>query len=221
VGPVNVPLLDAEKELDFECDMEIRMSELARAALTFMRTAAERYGDEGQPLWPVVPSSLHGAFLAGEAKDARILAITFDASVDGWGAVVRSAPEKRGTVVARKLSSAIAWPLPCLGGRSWTRWRFLHAQPRRCIRRRWLAFSPHGPPASCYSLADSTVLLCSDCTGAISAPRKGSLLSPALQNVALLHNRLFMNSYEGGGRGRPVPGGQPIHPCFRVHTGPA
>ena len=26
---------------------------------------------------------------AGEAKDARVLVITFDASVDSWGAVVR------------------------------------------------------------------------------------------------------------------------------------
>jgi hypothetical protein len=33
----------------------------------------------------------------------------------------------------------------------------------------------------------------SDCTGAISALRKGSFRSPALQNVALLHNRLSMD----------------------------
>jgi hypothetical protein len=32
-----------------------------------------------------------------------------------------------------------------------------------------------------------------DCTGAISALQKGSFRSPALQNVALLHNRLFMD----------------------------
>ncbi len=33
----------------------------------------------------------------------------------------------------------------------------------------------------------------SDCLGAISALRKGLFRSPALQNVALLHNRLFMD----------------------------
>jgi hypothetical protein len=54
-GSVEVPSLDAEKELEFDCDMEVRMSERARAALEFMRTAVERYGDAGQPLWPVVP----------------------------------------------------------------------------------------------------------------------------------------------------------------------
>ncbi len=47
-----------------EYDMEVLMSERA-------------------PLWPVVPSLLYGAFLAGEARDARILVIMFDTSVDG------------------------------------------------------------------------------------------------------------------------------------------
>ena len=44
-----------------------------------------------------------------------------------------------------------------------------------------------------HALADRTVLIRSDCTGAISAIRKGSFRSPALQDVALLHNRLFMD----------------------------
>jgi hypothetical protein len=41
-----------------------------------MRTAKEKY--VGQPLWPVVPSSLYGAFLTGKERDDRILVITFD-----------------------------------------------------------------------------------------------------------------------------------------------
>ncbi len=32
--------------------------------------------------------------MAGGARDARILAIAFDAGVDGWGAVVRSSPDE-------------------------------------------------------------------------------------------------------------------------------
>ncbi len=83
------------------------MSERARTALDFMRTAMERYGDAGQPLWPVVPSSLCGSFLAGEATMVRILVITFVASVDGWGAMVHSSPEERG---AQSLSADTAWP---------------------------------------------------------------------------------------------------------------
>jgi hypothetical protein len=147
-GPVEVPSLDTEKELEFDWDMRVRMSERARTALEFMRTAMERYGDAGQPLWPVVPSSLYGAFLAGEAKEARILVITFDASVDGWGAVVRSSPEERGTEIVCGYRST-AWLLRCFGGRFWIRQRSPHVQPRRCTRRRWRASSPLGPPASC------------------------------------------------------------------------
>ena len=44
-----------------------------------------------------------------------------------------------------------------------------------------------------FPLADFTVLIRSNCVGAISALRKGSFCSLALQNVALQHNRLFMD----------------------------
>jgi len=70
-GPVEVPSLDTEKELEFDWDMKVRMSERARTALEFMHIAMERYGDAGQPLWPVVPSSLYGAFLAGDERRRR------------------------------------------------------------------------------------------------------------------------------------------------------
>ena len=43
-----------------------------------------------------------------------------------------------------------------------------------------------------YPLVDFTVLIHSGCVGAISALLKGAPRSPALQNVALLHNHLFM-----------------------------
>jgi hypothetical protein len=108
-GTVEVPALDAEKaqELKFVWYMEVRMSERARMALEFMHVAVARYGDAGQPPWPVALSSLYGALLAGGAKSARILAITFDASVDGWGPWC--APHRR--KVARR-SSAVIFRLP-------------------------------------------------------------------------------------------------------------
>jgi hypothetical protein len=43
------------------------------------------------------------------------------------------------------------------------------------------------------------LLIRSDCAGAISALLRGSFRFPAVQNVALLHNRLFMDV--GLGRG--------------------
>jgi hypothetical protein len=149
-GPVRTrrsgrgPSLDVEKKLEFDWDMKVRISERACTALEFMRTAMERYCDAGQPLWPVVPSSMYGAFLAGEAREARILVVTFDASVDGWGAVVRSSPEEKGTEIAGgyRLAAPMLW-------RAFVDPRSLHVQPRRCIGRRWRASSPRELLASC------------------------------------------------------------------------
>ena len=106
-GPVAVPSLDEEKEADFDWDRELRVSERARQALEFMRVAMEKYGNAGQPLWPVVPSSLYGAFLAGEERDARILVITFDASVHGWAAVMRTSPDEPGIEVVGGYRTAV------------------------------------------------------------------------------------------------------------------
>ena len=54
-----------------------------------MRLAMDTYGTAGQPIWPVAASSLYGAFMAGDMVDARVLVITFDASIHGWGAIIR------------------------------------------------------------------------------------------------------------------------------------
>ena len=145
-GPVEVPSLDAKKELEFDWDMEVRMSERARTALEFMRTAVERYGGAGQPLWPVVPSSLYGAFLAGKAREALILVITFNASLDGWGAVVRFSPEEKGTEIVGGYRDRLAAPML---GRAFVDPAALPACPASQVYRETLAgFSPLGLPAS-------------------------------------------------------------------------
>ena len=70
-GPVAVPSLDEEKGAEFDWDRELRVSERARRALDIVRMAMDRYSSASQPLWPVVPSSLYGAFLAGRADRRR------------------------------------------------------------------------------------------------------------------------------------------------------
>ena len=47
----------------------------------------------------MVPCSLYGAFLAREETDARVLVITFDAFVHGWGAVLRTSLDEPGLEV--------------------------------------------------------------------------------------------------------------------------
>mmetsp|Transcript_41415 Transcript_41415/g.86539 ORF Transcript_41415/g.86539 Transcript_41415/m.86539 type:complete len:453 (-) Transcript_41415:58-1416(-) len=188
-GPVAVPSLDEENEAEFDWDRELRVSERARRALELMRTAMEKYGNVGQPLWPVVPSSLYGAFLAGEERDACILVITFDASVHGWAAVLRTSPEEHGVVIVGGYRTAVD-----LLGAAFISPAALPDCPAAQVYREALAgFLATQAASKLYPLADHTVLIRSDCLGAIAALRKGSFRSPALQNIALLHNRLFMD----------------------------
>ena len=98
-GPVEVPALEVEKEMEFDWDQELRVTARAREALELMRVALERYCAVGQPMWPVVQSSLYSAFLAREETDALVLVITLDASVHGWGAVLRTSPDEPGVEV--------------------------------------------------------------------------------------------------------------------------
>jgi hypothetical protein len=79
-------------------------------------------------------------------------------------------------------------------GRAYVDQAALPAYPTSQVYRETLAgFLATKAASQLHALADCTVLIRSDCTGAISALRKGSFRSPALQDVALLHNRLFMD----------------------------
>ena len=188
-GPVEVPSLGEEQDAEFDWDREIALSDRTRVALDYLRVALERYGNAGQPLWPIVPSSLYGAFLSGEERDARVLVITFDASVHGWGAVIRTSPDEAGVEVVGGYRTAVE-----LLGATFIDPSALPDCPAAQVYRETLAgFLATQAASKLYALADYTVLIRNDCTGAISALRKGSFRSPALQNVALLHNRLFMD----------------------------
>ena len=85
-------------------------------------------------LWPVVPSSLYGAFLAGEQCDASNLGITFDTSVHGWAAALRTP----GVEVVLWAVIGLQWT--CSAQRLSTRRRSQTVWWRRCTGRRSLAF---------------------------------------------------------------------------------
>jgi hypothetical protein len=188
-GPVAVPTLQEEGEAEFDWDQEISVSERTRRALEFMKVAMEKYGSAGQPLWPVVPSSLYGAFLAGRERDSHTLVITFDASVHGWGAVIRTSPDDPGVEVVGGYRQAVQ----ALGS-AFIDPSALPDCPAAQVYRETLAgYLATQAASKLYSLADYTVLIRSDCVGAIAALRKGSFRSPVMQDVSLLHNRLFMD----------------------------
>ena len=64
-----------------------------------MQGVVEEFADTGIPLWPLVPSVLFSAFLAGETGLASIVAITRDASVHAWGTVLRWWGDQHGTAI--------------------------------------------------------------------------------------------------------------------------
>ena len=55
----------------------------------FLHAVPEDYAFHGRRLWPLVASTLHAAFLAGETGSAHIVVVTWDASLHGWDMVLR------------------------------------------------------------------------------------------------------------------------------------
>ena len=68
----------------------------ARRALNFVALSLREKGSAGQPIWPIVPSSLYCAFTAGRLRDLRVLVISYDASVHGWGAIILESADPEG-----------------------------------------------------------------------------------------------------------------------------
>ena len=188
LGPVSVPDLTDEDDMEFDWDRPIAITDRARVALECMRLAVDRFGDKGQPLWPLVPSSFHGAFLAGEAGDANPLIITYDASVFGWGAIVRTSPGDTGVEIVGGFR-----PAEELLGRAYLEPTRIGDSPASQVYRETLAgFLATRAASQRFALADYTVVIRGDCVGALTALRKGSFKSPALQNVAILHNQMLI-----------------------------
>ena len=187
-GPVDVPALENERDMEFDWDREIPVSDRARRALDFMRTAMEKYSGHGQPIWPVVPSSMYGAFLAGEASDLRLLVITFDASVHGWAAVLQTTTTGPG----RELVGGYRQAMPLLGSVFIDPAALPDCPAAQVYREALAGFLATKAASKLYALADHTILIRSDCSGAIAALRKGSFRSPTLQNIAILHNSMLM-----------------------------
>ena len=69
---------------------------MARRALDFVARALREKGSAGQPIWPIVPSSLYCAFTEGRRRDLRVLVNSYDASVYRWGAIIRVSTESEG-----------------------------------------------------------------------------------------------------------------------------
>ena len=180
-GPVAVPSVREEAAGDIDWDRPVPVTDRARRALALAEEIIAVYGETGQPIWPTVPSSFFGRFLAGELGDIRPLVITYDASVHGWGAILRTSPGEAGREIvggyteARELLGAAFLDPAQLGD-----------DPAAQVYREALAGLLATRAASkLFALERYTVLIRGDCVGALTALRKGSFRSPALQDIAI------------------------------------
>ena len=188
VGPTKVPSLREEDDQQFDWDRRVSLSARAMRALAYAQEALVRFGESGQPLWPVVASSLYGAFLTRRLGPIRALVISYDASVHGWGAIIRTTPDDEGVIVVGgfrlamdELGSAFLDPAQ------------LGEDPAAQVYREALAgFLATKAAGQHFALADFLLLLRGDCIGALSALRKGSFRSPALQDISLRFNEHLM-----------------------------
>ena len=100
IGPTRVPSFAAEQEAEFDWDRPMPLQR-AHCDLRFLKDSEAM--DRVRPTWlswsaavALVPSSLYGAFLAGELQGRNVLVITFDASVHGCRAILRTNADPSG-----------------------------------------------------------------------------------------------------------------------------
>ena len=182
----DVPTPREEAGRAFEWDGHRRLSARTLEALDFIRRCLEKFGTVGQPLWPLVPSSVYGAFLDGRLAGVRVLVITYDASVFGWGAVIRATHEDKGHVIVGGFRSGLE-----LLGAGYLAPSTVADDPAAQVHRETLAgLLAVQATSKLYALSRFVVLIRGDCQGALTALRKGSFRSPALQDISMKFNQM-------------------------------
>ena len=156
---------------DPEYDQTISLPPAVSEAAVFIRGVLEDFATLGRPLWPPVPSTLHAAFLANETGSARIAVITWDASLHGWGMVLRWWDCKDGSVIVGTLPES----------------EHMAHQVRRETMAGVLALEA---AARVVDLTGATVILRNDAVGALTALRKGCSSSTFLQQCAMQSGQL-------------------------------
>jgi hypothetical protein len=99
-GPVD------ESEYDRPIPVTAAMVELAGELCRVI----EKFHAVGRPLWPLVPSSGYRMFLEGRMDADAVFALTWDASTNGWAALLRWWEQRRGRPELREHLLIGTWP---------------------------------------------------------------------------------------------------------------
>jgi hypothetical protein len=157
-------ILGSESDPDY--DRAVDIPPAVNEAAVFIHSVLQEYAFTGRRLWPFVASSLYTAFMAGETGDSRIAVITWDASVHGWGLVLRWWANRTGKVIVGTLPSSAD---------------MLHQVQRETL------FGVLSLEAAALEvdLSGAVVTLRNDAICALTALRKGSFASVFLQQCAM------------------------------------
>ena len=162
-----------ESEYDTPVAVDDEMRSLAGEA----RLVVEQFQAVGRPLWPRVPSSLYREFLHRPVVGGLSFSLTWDASPQGWAAVLRWWDSTGGSPLLRDLLLIGSWPA--------------EEEVAEQAHREALA-APLALEAACQAV-DLRVrfgLLRNDAEAAIGALTKGSTSSPPMQRQAVRLNRV-------------------------------
>jgi hypothetical protein len=152
-------------------DTRITLPPAVSDAAVFIREVLEEFAETGRPLWPLVSSSLHAAFLAGETGPAHIAVITWDASLHGWGMVLRWWDNRQGVVIIGSLPDT-------------------EDMMHQVRRETYAGAQAYEAAARVLNLRGATVILRNDAIGALTSLRKGCYSSTFLQQCAMTVCRL-------------------------------
>jgi hypothetical protein len=158
-------------EADPDYDRAVDIPPAVNEAAVFIHGVLQEFAFTGRRLWPFVASSLYAAFMAGETGDSRVAVLTWDASVHGWGLVLRWWANRAGKVIVGTLPPSAD---------------MLHQ-----VRRETLSGVLSLEAAALeVDLSGAVVILRNDAIGALTALRKGSFASVFLQQCAMRACRL-------------------------------
>jgi len=88
----NVGKLHPDRSKDSDYDVPAVIPPALHETCAHLLRVIDLYHPVGTDLWPVMASSLYGAFLQGRDLGRLVLVATYDASTHGWGALIRSTP---------------------------------------------------------------------------------------------------------------------------------
>jgi hypothetical protein len=138
------------------------------AAIDYCVHTIRAWGATGRPMWPLPASSVYRLFLEGGADTLRVATVVWDASPEGWGAVIRSNASEPGVLVIGTFDTDATTDM--------------QYQVRRETRAGVLAFRA---ALSRFNLHGWTVVLRNDAVGALSALGRGCAHSEYLQDQAI------------------------------------